>query len=97
MPTEDKVTEIFFMADEFCKFFDRMTKKYTIEAPSKRKYHRDGTLSKAEVIAQVEHSRHRCFDNFFVNAMSAIAAYCCFPKKPAIQVVKYTDNQLTLF
>ncbi len=29
MLTEDKVTEIFFMADEFCKFFDRMTKKYT--------------------------------------------------------------------
>ena len=48
-------------------------------------------------IAQVEHSRHRCFDNFFVNTMAALAAYCCFPKKPAIQVVKYTDNQLTLF
>ncbi len=29
MLTEDKVTKIFFMADEFCKFFDRMTKKYT--------------------------------------------------------------------
>ena len=27
-----------------------MTKKYTIEAPSKRKYHRDGRLSKAEVM-----------------------------------------------
>ena len=48
-------------------------------------------------IAQVEHSRHRCFDNFFVNDMAALAAYCCFTKKPAIQVVKYTDNQLTLF
>ena len=50
MLTEDKVTEIFFMADEFCKFFDQMTKKYTIEDPSKRKYNRDGTLSKAEVM-----------------------------------------------
>ena len=50
MLTGDKVTEIFFMADEFCKFFDRMTEKNTIEAPSKRKYHRDGTLSKAEVM-----------------------------------------------
>ena len=50
MLTEDKVTGIFYMADEFCKFFDRMTKKYTIEDPSKRKYHRDGTLSKAEVL-----------------------------------------------
>lgn len=28
MLIEDKVTEIFFMADEFCKFFDRMTKKF---------------------------------------------------------------------
>lgn len=27
-----------------------MTKKYTIEAPSKRKYHRDGRLSKAEAM-----------------------------------------------
>ena len=48
-------------------------------------------------IAQVEHSRHSCFDNFFVNTIPAIAAYCCLPKKPAIQVVKYSDNQLTMF
>ena len=32
-------------------------------------------------IAQVEHSRHRCFDNFIVNLLGAIAAYCLFPKK----------------
>lgn len=37
------------------------------------------------------------YDSFFGNTMSAIAAYCCFPKKPAIQIVKYADNQLTLF
>ena len=50
MLTENKVTEIFFMADEFCKFYDLMAKKYAIEVRSKRKYHRDGTLSKAEVM-----------------------------------------------
>ena len=50
MLTEDKVTEIFYMADEFCKFYDLMAKKYAIEVRSKRKYHRDGTLSKAEVM-----------------------------------------------
>lgn len=33
-------------------------------------------------IAQVEHSRHRSFDNFIVNLLCAIAAYCFFPKKP---------------
>ena len=31
-------------------------------------------------IAQVEHSRHRCFDNFIVNLLGAIAAYCLFQK-----------------
>ena len=37
-------------------------------------------------IAQVEHSRHRCFDNFIVNLLGAIAAYCLFPKKLCINV-----------
>ena len=50
MISKDKVTEIFYMADEFCKFYDLMAKKYAIEVRSKRKYHRDGTLSKAEVM-----------------------------------------------
>ena len=48
-------------------------------------------------IAQVEHSRHRCFDNFIVNLLGAIAAYCCFPKKPCINVERTLNNQLTLF
>jgi hypothetical protein len=48
-------------------------------------------------IAQVEHSRHRCFDNFIVNMLGAIAAYCCFPKKPCINVQRTLDTQLTLF
>ena len=29
-------------------------------------------------IAQIEHSRHRCFDNFIVNILRT--AYCMFPK-----------------
>ena len=28
MITEDKVTELFCMGDDFCKFFDAMMKKY---------------------------------------------------------------------
>ena len=31
MFTGDKVTEIFCMADDFCKFFDAMMAKYTIK------------------------------------------------------------------
>ena len=30
MITENKVIEIFCMADDFCKFFDAMTAKYTL-------------------------------------------------------------------
>ena len=30
MITKDKVTEIFCLADDFCKFFDAMMAKYTI-------------------------------------------------------------------
>jgi len=48
-------------------------------------------------IAQVEHSRHRSFDNFVVNMLGAIAAYCLFPKKPCINVVKTIDTQLSIF
>lgn len=48
-------------------------------------------------IAQIEHSRHRSFAYFITNALSAIAAYCFFPKKPSISLVFVADNQLTLF
>ena len=48
-------------------------------------------------IAQVEHSGHRCFDNFIVNLLGAIAAYCLFPKKPCINVQRTIDTQLALF
>ena len=48
-------------------------------------------------MAQVEHSRHRTFDNFIVNLLSAIAAYCRFPKKPCINVARTIDTQLALF
>ena len=178
MITESKVIELFCMADDFCKFFDAMTAKYTFKPTAKRKYYHDYTMSKAEImlimilfhysgyhclkhfiygklvgdkgyirknlfqrllvdgiqlitkfksnmkgalmsvsdkllllkraiietvndelknIAQVEHSMHRAFDNFIVNLLSAIAAYCCFPKKPCINVTRTIDTQLPLF
>lgn len=48
-------------------------------------------------IAQIEHSRHRSFNNFIANALSAIAAYYFFEKKPAIDIEFIKDRQLTLF
>jgi len=50
MITEDKVTEIFCIADDFCKFFNAIMIKYTLKSNKKRKYHRNGTMSKAEIM-----------------------------------------------
>ena len=51
-------------------------------------------------IAELEHSRHRSFDNFVVNLPGGIAAYCYFPKKPSkrVQTVDISnDRQFTIF
>ena len=50
MITEDKVTEIFCIADDFCKVFDAQMGKYTIKSNTKRRYHREFTMSKAEIM-----------------------------------------------
>ena len=96
MLTEDKVTELFCIADDFCKFFDTLMEKYTLKSDKKRHDHRDSTMSKAE-IAQVEHSRQCSFENFIVNLLTAPAAYCFFPPKPSIAVERSIDRQLSLF
>uniref|UniRef100_UPI003743A0C9 transposase n=1 Tax=Chryseobacterium echinoideorum TaxID=1549648 RepID=UPI003743A0C9 len=35
-------------------------------------------------ICQIEHTRHRSFDNFILNILSALAAYSFFDKKSSI-------------
>jgi len=42
-------------------------------------------------ISQIEHSRHRSFDNFLVNLLSGLIAYCHQPKKPSLNL----DQSLT--
>ncbi len=69
MIAEDKVTEIFCMADDFCKFFDAMIAKYTLKPTGKRKYHRNFTMSKAEVMLIMilfYGSCYRCFKHFYL-------------------------------
>ena len=40
MFSEDKVTEIFCLADEFCKFFDAQQEKSMLDAPQDGKRYR---------------------------------------------------------
>jgi len=69
MVAEDKTTEFFCMADDFYKFFDGMTEKYTLKPTGKRKYHRSSTMSKAEVMPIMilfHDSGYRCFKHFYL-------------------------------
>ena len=89
--TENKVTEIFCIADDFCKVFDAQMAKYTFKAERKRKYHRESRMSKAEIMVIMI---------LVVNLLGGIAAYCYFPRKPSIRVQTVdisNDRQLTLF
>lgn len=69
MIIKDKVTELFCMADDFCKFFDAMMKKYTLKSDNKRAYHRDSTMSKSEIMLIMilfHDSGYRCLKHFYV-------------------------------
>ena len=69
MITEDKVTEIFCIADDFCKVFDAQMAKYTFKAERKRKYHRESRMSKAEnmvIMILFNSSGYRCLKHFYL-------------------------------
>ncbi|EHG24913.1 hypothetical protein HMPREF9332_00065 [Alloprevotella rava F0323] len=75
MITEDEITEIFCVADGFCKFFDAMTAKYTLKPIGKRKYHRNSTMSKAEVMLIMilfHTSGYRCFKHFYLEKVHKV-------------------------
>ena len=69
MIAEDKVTEIFCIADDFCKVFDAQMAKYTFKAERKRKYHRESRMSKAEIMVIMilfHSSGYRCLKHFYL-------------------------------
>lgn len=73
MLTDDKITEIFVMADEFCKVFNAMLRRRGLletRQYRKRKYHWDCRLSQAEVIVIMiifHSSNHKCLKQFYLN------------------------------
>ena len=80
MLTADKVTELFCMADDFCKFFDKMTEKYTLKSENKRTCHRDSTMSKTEIMIimiMFYDSGYRCLKHFYFEKVSEKAVLQC--------------------
>ena len=47
-------------------------------------------------ICKLEHTRHRSLNGFLVNLLSALTAYCFFPKKPSLNITPIKSNQLFL-
>ena len=48
-------------------------------------------------MCQIEHSKHRSFNNFITNILSGLIAYSFFPKKPAIKYQTIPTDQIALF
>lgn len=48
-------------------------------------------------ICQVEHSRHRSFENFITNMISGLIAYSFLPKKPSLKFKTKQTSQLAIF
>ena len=73
MISRDKITEIFCMADDFCKLYDRFIKANGLaprRSKSRRKYHRDTKISSAEIITIMilfHLSGYKCFKHFYIN------------------------------
>jgi hypothetical protein len=69
MITDDKVTEIYCLAADFCDYFSQSLQKYQLCAPkTTRKYHRAPALSDAEVITILvlfQLMGYRCLKHFY--------------------------------
>ena len=44
-------------------------------------------------ICQIEHTRHRSFENFLTNLLSGLIAYSFLPKKPTLRMDEVIDQQ----
>ena len=79
MTTENKVTEIFCIADDFCKVFDAQMEKYTIKSILKRKYQRESTMSKVEIMVVIilfHSSGFRCLKHFYKELEAFLQRIC---------------------
>ena len=68
------------MLSSFEKFF--LSKRGLVET----------VIEQLKSICHIEHTRHRSPDNFVINLMSGLVAYCLKPRKPAISWGNLLDH-----
>ena len=81
MLSDNKVIEIFYMADDFCKFFNETVKKHSIDDEKKHR-NKPSRLSDAEMITLLimfHIGEYKCLKHFYINY---ICRHCkhLFPK-----------------
>ena len=105
MFSEGKVAEIYYLADEFCKFFDVQQEKIMLEAPTNGKKHRckPNRMSDAEIIVILIHFHlggFHCFKHYYLHY---ICKHCkhLFPNTVLynrfVELQKEVLLQLTVF
>ena len=63
---EDKVTEIYCMADDFCNEFAKVQENYMIEDKSCRHHNKPSRMSDAKIMVILFHSGgFRCFKHYY--------------------------------
>ena len=73
-----KLLKYFVWQMTSASFFDAMTAKYTLKPTGKRKYHRDSTMSKAEVMLIMilfHDSGYHCFKHFYLEKRCRVSMY----------------------
>lgn len=82
--TDNKVTEYYCLADDFCKFFDSLQERYslsTVNPEHKRCYYRAPKMPKAEVMLIIiifHASEYRCLEYYYIQYVVYICI-TCFP------------------
>jgi len=68
--------------------------KFNLTSLKNRKYLCSGYAYYRELknMCQIEHTRHRCIENFLSNLIAGIIAYQFFPKKPTLNL-EIIDNK----
>ena len=71
MLTEDKITELFCIADDFCKEFDAEIKKNAVlpSADGKKRRNRASRMSQAEMITIMMAFHYNTFRNFLTSSL----------------------------
>ena len=97
-----KVTEIYCIADDFCKEYELELNKKALSLSNPSPNIIETINDMLKNVAQIVHTRHRSISNFIVNLLAGMAAYAFYDTKPSINMEFEMEGeaevkQLTLF